>query len=187
MKIVQRKPKLSKFLDYFKEATGFSCNLNFDIEGTLPYSSYYILFSKMFFQEAINSCNIPLSEKDVNETLTMIDDAMYDSSLIRGLRKAIEIQSPILYRDEEEPVKLNVEYVKNIKILTSFPIPSPKYVNNSLIHLLGVIPIDIINNIHLLSVENGLWSAIYNLPYPLVESWKWIWDLNWATLIQFSN
>ncbi|ARM77099.1 hypothetical protein B6F84_06690 [Acidianus manzaensis] len=187
MKRIARKPKIRKFLEYFKEATGFSCDIDFDIDGVLPYSSYYVLFSEMFFREAISECHIPLNERDIIETLIMIDDAIYDSSLVRGLRKALEIGSPILYRDNEEPVKLNLQNIKKLSILTSFPISSPAYINNSLIHLIGTLPIDIANNVQLISVENGLWSAIYNLPYPLVKSWKWIWDLKWATLIQFSN
>lgn len=188
IKKVNKKPRLKNFLEYFKEATGFYCNIDIDIEGNLPFSSYYILFSELFFNEAVNSCKLPLTKKEIEETLTMIDDAMFDSPLIRGLRTAKQLNSPILYRDNEDPVELNLNNLKNINILESFPIRSIKYIDNSIIHLAGLLPIEISEDIDdLSSVENGLWSSLYGFPYPVVPKWKWIWDLNWATLIEFLN
>lgn len=186
IKKVNRKPRFKEFLEYFKDATGFYCNIDFDIEGNIPFSSYYVLFSEMFFNEAIKICNIPITKKEIVETLKMIDDAIYDLPLIRGLRIAREIKSSILYRDGEEPIRLNLS-LKRVSILQSFPIQTLRYIDNSVIHLAGLLPIEISENIDLYSIENGLWSLLYGLPYPLVPKWKWIWDLKWATLIEFSN
>lgn len=187
IKKVNRKPKLKQFLEYLRDATGFYCDASVDIEGNLPFSSYYILFSEIFLTEAIKVCELPITKREMEETLKMIDDAIYDSPLIRGLRMARNLDSSILYRDGEEPVILNFS-VEKVNVLEFFPISSPRYVDNSVIHLTGILPIKILNDVNnLLSVENGLWSSLYNLPYPTVPRWKWIWDLNWATLIEFSN
>ncbi len=183
VKEVKRKPRMDKFLDYFREATGFSCNIEYDIEGNLPFSSYYIYVTRKIVEIAVNTCEIPMNEKDINETLEMIDDAMFDSRLIRALRKAQELGSAILYRDGEDPVPLTEKEVK-INLLTSFPLPKPIFLESSLIHLAGILPVEISKNPDLIRFENGLWSSIYGLSYPMNNNWKWIWDLNWASLIE---
>jgi hypothetical protein len=127
-----------------------------------------------------------MNENDVKETLEMIDDAMFDSRLIRALRKAQELNLPILYRDREDPVPLSEKEVR-INLLTSFPLPKPRFLESSLIHLAGILPVEISKDSSLIQFENGLWSSLYGLPYPMNNSWKWIWDLNWASLIELLN
>ncbi|MCY0873317.1 MAG: hypothetical protein OWQ47_00040 [Acidianus infernus] len=183
---VKRKPKIDKFLEYFREATGFSCNIDYDIEGNLPFSSYYVYVTRKLVDLSINKCEIPMNENDVRETLEMIDDAMFDSRLIRALRKAQELNSPILYRDGEDPVPLSGKEVR-INLLTSFPLPKPRFLESSLIHLAGILPVEISKDSSLIQFENGLWSSLYGLPYPMNNNWKWIWDLKWASLIELLN
>ncbi|MEM0362684.1 MAG: hypothetical protein QXH75_02600, partial [Sulfolobaceae archaeon] len=122
--------------------------------------------------------------------ITLIDEALFPNNyLIKALRTAQQYNSQILYREGEEPIEVSIKPLK-IKVLTSYPFYSkPRYVDNSLIHLLGVIPLKYIkdNLIDVVQLENGLWSAIYSFPYPQVKNWKWIWDLNLVTLIEFSS
>ncbi|MEM0373932.1 MAG: hypothetical protein QXO96_05200, partial [Sulfolobales archaeon] len=60
-------------------------------------------------------------------------------------------------------------------------------IDNSLVHLVGVLPIYYVQerDYKYIQLEKGLWSGIYGLPFPLEKNLKWIWDGNYASLIEF--
>ena len=180
-----------QFAEEFNEAVGFNCAKPSEYwDQSIPFSSYYVYLTNQIAQKSIEKCNLPISEKEKFEIITLIDEALFPNNyLIKALRTAQQYNSQILYREGEEPIEVSVKPLK-IKVLTSYPFYSkPRYIDNSLIHLLGVIPLKYIkdNLIDVVQLENGLWSAIYSFPYPQVKNWKWIWDLNLVTLIEFSS
>jgi hypothetical protein len=131
-----------------------------------------------------------MSEDEKFEILHLVDEAIFpQNSLVKALRTSQQLNSPILFRDGEEPIRIQLESIK-IKVVSSYPFDgNPKYLDNSLIHLTGIIPVEYAESKarNLIEFENGLWSAIYSLPYLKINNWKWIWDLNWLTIIEFSN
>jgi len=179
----------SEFVEQFNEAIGFNCaKANEYWDTSFPFSSYYIYVTNEIAEKAINECNIPIDRKEKFDVLHLIDEALFPSNyIIKALRTAQELDSSILYREGEEPVKIMNKPFK-IRTILSFPIDyRVKYIDNSIIHLVGIIPIEYVesNSIELIEIENGLWSALYSLPYPSVKNWKWIGDVNWVTLIEF--
>ncbi|MBB5253376.1 hypothetical protein [Sulfurisphaera ohwakuensis] len=175
-----------QFFTYFKEATGFECNVNLNLRGKIPYATKYVYLSQLYFQEAIKKCSLPISNEEMNDILSMIDDAIYNSELIRGLRRALILGKDILYRDEEDPVPINLKKFK-IELLYSYPLPDNyNYIDNSLIHLLGILPVEFAEtqDVNLIRVENGLWFSLYSIPSPVRLDWKIIWDLNYASVIE---
>ncbi|BCU69188.1 hypothetical protein [Stygiolobus caldivivus] len=186
--VKEGKTKLpSKFFELFEEATGFKCDISIGFDKYLPFSSSYIYLSDLFFRKSIEECDIPISENEIQETLSMIDDALFDSELIRALRAAFKLGVPVLYRDEEEPIRLSLSNFPSL-YLFSYPLDlsSLRYVDNSLIHLVGMIPLDYVEtkDTNLLGVENGLWTSLYGIPFVLRKDWKLIWDLNYVTAIE---
>ncbi len=181
----------NKFAKEFNEATGFDCAKGYEYWNySFPFSSYYVYITDKISTEAIDRCNIPISDDERYEIIQLIDEALFpENSVIKALRISRRLGKQILFRNGEEPVEVNIKSLK-VKVLYSFPLGNnPNYIDNSLIHLLGVIPIEFVetNVINLIQFENGLWSAIYSLSFPQVKNWKWIWDVNWVTLIEFSN
>jgi len=187
IRLINRKPRfdISKI---FKEATGFDCKFNIDIEGNLPFSSYYITVTKFLIDNAIGTCELPITLDEENEIIRMIDDALYNSELIRALRTSQLMNSSILYRDNEDPVKISFPSLK-MRVLYSFPIHVRNDLDNSMIHTIGIIPVRFSEkfSFDLITLENGLWYSLYSIFSPYINNWKIIWDLNWATFIEFSN
>ncbi|BFH72465.1 hypothetical protein SJAV_04090 [Sulfurisphaera javensis] len=185
--ITNETPDLpQEFFEYFKEATGFECTVNVNLKGKIPFVSKYVYLSYLYFKEAIKKCNLPISDNEMNDVLIMIDDTLYNSEVIRGLRKALLMGKDILYRDGEDPVEVNVKKFK-IQLLYSYPIPqSFNYIDNSLIHLVGILPVEFAEtqDLNLIRMENGLWFSLYSIPPPIRLDWKIIWDLNWASVIE---
>ena len=186
--IVEEPPDLpAEFFENFKEATGFLCKVNVNIKGKVPYSSKYVYLSYLYFKKSIEKCELPISNEEMSEILEMIDDSIYNSELIRGLRKALLLNKDILYRDGEDPVPVNIRKFR-VELIYSYPIDlsSPNYVDNSLIHLLGMLPVEFAetNDLNLIKVENGLWFSLYSIPSPTRPDWKIIWDLNNASVIE---
>ena len=180
--------KLPKqFFELFEEATGFKCNVSVSLDKPVPFSSAYVYLSDQYFRKSIKECELPITEEEAQDTLSMIDDALFNSELIRALRTAFKLAVPILYRDEEEPIRLSFPNFK-ARYLFSFPfdLSSLRYIDNSLVHLVGMIPLDFVEtkDKNLLSVENGLWSSIYGIPFVQRGDWKLIWDLNYVTAIE---
>ncbi|WP_246252858.1 hypothetical protein [Acidianus brierleyi] len=187
IRLIDRKPRID-ISKIFKEATGFECKFNIDIENNLPFSSYYVIITKFLIDRAIGTCELPITLDEENEIMRMIDDALYDSELIRALRTAQFMNSSILYRDNEDPVKISFPSLK-IRVLYSFPIRIRDDLDNSIIHTLGMIPVKFSEKFSpdLVNLENGLWHSLYSIFSPYTNNWKIIWDLNWATFIEFSN
>jgi hypothetical protein len=187
LKIVKREPRVD-ISKIFKEATGFDCKFNLDIEGSLPFSSYYIIVTKFLIDRAIGICELPITLDEENEIIRMIDDALYNSELIRALRTSQFMNSSILYRDNEDPIKISFPSLK-MRTLYSFPIQIRNDLDNSIIHTIGMIPVKFSEkfSIDLVKLENGLWYSLYSIFSPYINNWKIIWDLNWATFIEFSN
>lgn len=187
IRLINRKPRfdISKI---FKEATGFDCKFNIDIEGNLPFSSYYVIVTKFLIDNAIGTCELPITLDEENEIISMIDDALYNSELIRALRTSQLMNSSILYRDNEDPVKISFPSLK-MRVLYSFPIHVRNDLDNSMIHTIGIIPVKFSEkfSFDLITLENGLWYSLYSIFSPYINNWKIIWDLNWATFIEFSN
>ena len=176
----------SDFFKLFEEATGFKCDIHLDLKGNIPYSSKYVYLSEIYFRRAIELCELPIKENELWDILYMIDDSMFNSELIRGLRTAMRLGSSILYRDTEEPITVSLP-ILNARFLFSFPINfNFNYVDNSLIHLLGILPIEFVEtkDFTLFQVENGLWYSVYGIPIPNVKGWKLIWDLNYVAGIE---
>jgi len=172
----------------FKEATGFECKVDLDVEGDIPFSSYYVLVSKLLVDRAIEKCDIPINEDEKFETLRLIDDALFDSRLIRALRAAQRLNVSLLYRDNEEPVPVDFAEIRMRKI-ASYPIEVKSDVENSVVHTIGLIPVLFSQGItkELVEQENGIWHSLYSIHVPYINNWKVIWDLNWATIIEFSS
>jgi len=186
--IVEEPPDLPKeFFEDFKEATGFSCQVNINVRGKIPFSTKYVYLSYLYFKKAIEKCKLPISNEEMYEILEMIDESLYDLELIRGLRKALLLNKDILYRDGEDPVPVIIKRFK-AELIFSYPIDfsSPNYIDNSLIHLLGLLPVEFAetNDLNLIKVENGLWFSLYSIPSPIRSDWKIIWDLNNASFIE---
>ena len=176
-----------KFYDLFEEATGFKCNISLAFDKHVPYSSSYIYLSDLYFRRSVKECEIPILEEEIQDTLLMIDDALFDSELIRALRYAFKVGVPVLYRDEEEPIRLSLPNFTST-YLFSYPVDlsSVRYIDNSLVHLIGMIPLDFVEtrDLNLLYVENGLWESLYGIPFVTRKDWKLIWDLNYVTAIE---
>ncbi|NON62236.1 hypothetical protein [Acidianus sp. RZ1] len=171
---------------YFKDATGFSPTTFYTINGEIPLSSKYILSTEMTLKEMMRKLGINISKEEFFQILNLIDEVAFDSEVIRGMRKSMEANSSLLYRDLEDPVLVKFP-VLNIKALMSYPLGDPVYKDNALIHLTGYLPSAIAEGkTFLISVENGLWGSLYSLPILNVKNWKWIWDLNYSTLISFN-
>jgi len=186
--IVEEPPELpNEFFDNFREATGFSCNVNINLKGKIPFSSKYVYLSYLYFKKSIEKCKLPISDEEMNNVLEMIDDSLYNSELIRGLRKALLLNKDILYRDGEDPVTVNPRKFK-VELIYSYPIDlsSFTYIDNSLVHLLGILPVEFAetSDLNLIRVENGLWFSLYSIPSPTRLDWKVIWDLNNASVIE---
>lgn len=181
-------PNLPKeFFEYFKEATGFECKVNINLEGNIPFSSRYVYLTYLYFKEAISRCQLPISDKEMIEILQMIDDALYNSELIRGLRKALLLGKDILYRDGEDPVEVSNVKKFRIELLYSYPLQENfNFIDNSLVHLLGILPVEFseTQDLSLIKVENGLWFSLYSIPPPVRLDWKIIWDLKYASVIE---
>ncbi|AHC50612.1 hypothetical protein SUSAZ_00430 [Sulfolobus acidocaldarius SUSAZ] len=182
-------PLLTDFKSLFKEATGFECKVLLDITGSpTPLSSSYIYLSELFFRKAIEKCELPLSEEEMWDTLKMIDDVLYNSPLIRALRTSMRMGSGILYRDGEDPIPVSLPEM-SASLLFKYPIPnSPLFIDNSLIHLLGILPVEFAEtkDLGLFNVENGLWNSLYKISIPSKDRWKLIWDLKYVTGIEVS-
>ncbi|AKA73414.1 hypothetical protein SULI_05315 [Saccharolobus solfataricus] len=182
---------IRQFIMQFNEAVGFEC-IKEEVywDSSIPFSSYYIYITDKLANDAIRRCGIPISEDERFEILHLVDEAIFPQNfLVKALRTSLQLNSPILFRDGEEPITVQLEPIR-IKIISSYPFDNnPKYLDNSLVHLAGIIPVEYIESKsrNLIEVENGLWSAIYSLPYLQINNWKWIWDLNWVTIIEFSN
>ncbi|WP_338599555.1 hypothetical protein V6M85_10140 [Sulfolobus tengchongensis] len=182
---------IDDFLTQFNEAIGFECaSEKKQWDASIPFSSYYIYITNEIAEDSIRKCGIPIDEKEKFEILHLIDEALFPQNyLVKALRTAQQLDAQILYREGEEPVEVSLKKIV-IKTLSSFPLDqNPRYMDNSLIHLVGILPVEYAESrsVDLIQVENGLWSAIYSLPYLYIKSWKWIWDLNWVTLIEFSS
>jgi hypothetical protein len=172
----------------FREATGFECKFNLDVEGDIPFSSYYVIVSKLLVERAIEKCAIPINEDEKFETLRLIDDALFDSRLIRALRTAQRLNVNLLYRDDEDPVPVDFAEI-HVRKIASYPIEVKGEVENSVVHTIGVIPVLFSQGIkkELVEQENGIWHSLYSIRVPYINNWKVIWDLNWATIIEFSS
>ncbi len=181
------KPKVD-ISSLFKEATGFDCRFDLDVEGDIPFSSYYVYLTKLLVDGAVEKCEIPITEEEKFETLSLIDAALFDSRLIRALRTAQRLNSSLLYRDNEDPVAVDLAEI-SVRKIASFPIEVKDDVDNSVIHTIGLIPIKLAQGItqELVDLENGIWHSLYSIRVPYVNNWKVIWDLNWATIIEFSS
>lgn len=185
--IMEEPPDLPEdFFRNFKEATGFECHVNVNLNGKIPYSTKYVYLSYLYFNKAREKCQLPISDEEMYDILQMIDDSLYNSELIRGLRTALKLNKDILYRDGEEPVTVNVRKFK-VELVYSFPFNyNFNYIDNSLVHLLGMLPVEFAEtqDLNLIRFENGLWLSLYSIPSPTRLDWKVIWDLNNASVIE---
>ncbi|QGA55108.1 hypothetical protein GFS03_11235 [Sulfolobus sp. E5-1-F] len=191
LKIFVKTEAIDQFIRQFNEAIGFQCVRKEEYwDSSVPFSSYYIYITEKLANDAAKNCEVPISEEEKFEILHLVDEAIFpQNSLVKALRTSQQLNSPILFRDGEEPIRLQYEPIK-IKVVSSYPFDgNPKHLDNSLIHLTGIIPVEYAESKtrNLIEFENGLWSAIYSLPYLQINNWKWIWDLNWLTIIEFSN
>ncbi|ADB87966.1 hypothetical protein [Saccharolobus islandicus] len=191
LNIFVKTEAIGQFIRQFNEAIGFQCVKEEEYwDSSIPFSSYYIYVTEKLANDAIRNCEVPMSEDEKFEILHLVDEAIFpQNSLVKALRTSQQLNSPILFRDGEEPIRIQLESIK-IKVVSSYPFDgNPKYLDNSLIHLTGIIPVGYAESKarNLIEFENGLWSAIYSLPYLKINNWKWIWDLNWLTIIEFSN
>ncbi len=184
----------SEFFETFKEATGFSCKKAEEIINnerySIPFSSYYIFASKRYVDLSIELCDLPISEDEKFEILNLIDDALFDSSLIKALRTAQKNNHSLLYREGEEPVFVEASGLV-LKYLGYFPlIEDVRYIDDALIHLSGTLVLDFVTSFSekLIDVENSLWDLIYGLKVPYSASkFKWIWDDKYASIVEIIN
>jgi hypothetical protein len=182
-KFVKRKPiRFEKFSKYVEEYSGSKCNPDIDIEGSLPFSTYYILLSK----KIVDICLSFLNDKEKLEVLKDLDYIAFDSELIRALRTSQEYNKSILYRDGEAPIIVDYELGK-INIIIQFPLLSYTEGDDAITHLAGILPIRYLEtkDLEVIRLENGLWHSLYGLPSPNRKNWKWIWDLSYVSLIEF--
>jgi len=178
-------PELSEFYNGLEEYTGIKCNTYLDIKSDkLPYSVRYVYLTK----KIVDYCYSFLNEKEKFEMLNDLDLVLYNSPLIRALRASQFHSSPILYREGEDIVKLKLNSFLKVTLIYRHPLLELKEaIDNSLVHLLGIIPIYYSQDkdYKYIQLENGLWSGLYGVFFPLKKNWKWIWDGNFISLIEF--
>lgn len=173
----------SRFSELVKEATGFEPTplLGADI----PLASQYAVMSL----ESLKALGrrISLTEEEVWETLDLVDEVMFEYYVIKAVRHVQRKGTPILYREAEDPVQVKTASL-TVRKLMSYPLVRPSYVDNSVIHLAGMLPVLLSEGIDQANVnlENGLWKLLYDLNTP-PGRFKWVWDMQWASLIELLN
>ena len=184
--IFTNKPStfLMEFYEKLEEYTGMKCNIFLDLSNNkLPISTKYVTLSK----EIVEICYNFLTEREKFEILSDLDFVLHNNTLIKALRLSQIYKTPLLYREGEEPVKLDFDLIK-ASVIQKYPISElVNAIDNSLVHLVGVLPIYYVQerDYKYIQLEKGLWSGIYGLPFPLEKNLKWIWDGNYASLIEF--
>lgn len=173
----------ASFLEIFKEATGFN-PIPIRI-GDIPLISQYAVASLQAIRHL--SDKLELTEEEVWSTLDLIDQAMFNFDVLKGIRYVQRFSSSILYRSSEDPVIVNVKPLK-VRKLMSYPIDEPRFLDSSIVHLSGFLPVKLSSDFSEANVdaENGLWRMLYGLPAP-PGKFKWVWDLNWASLLELLN
>ncbi|EHP68558.1 hypothetical protein MetMK1DRAFT_00029990 [Metallosphaera yellowstonensis MK1] len=174
-----------KFKVLVREATGFSPK-PMRVPACMPLSSQYVLGSKLAMDYIAKL--VGLSSEEVSQTLEMLDEAMFGVPVLKALRISQDKGKSLLFRDGEDPIYVEFPAVE-IKVLAYFPLTEVGSVDSSIIHLAGITPVRVAQNPDSDSVrmENGLWFSLFGLPIPKVDRWKWTWDLEWASLLEYSN
>ncbi|AWS00633.1 hypothetical protein DFR87_07780 [Metallosphaera hakonensis JCM 8857 = DSM 7519] len=172
-----------RFAELVIEATGFSPKPL--LVGDMPLVSQYALGSLIAMRNL--GKRLSLSEDEIWETLELIDSTMFESYVWKGVRYMQRTGTPILYRNLEDPVPVKLGHFFIRKIM-SFPISTPRFMDGSLTHLAGLIPVYMADKVtdDLVDAENGLWKILHGLTTP-PGNFKWVWDLRWSTLIELLN
>jgi hypothetical protein len=179
----------NKIAEVLKQATGFNLKTYPSLNCDLPFSSLYVVLSELMLTTLSKESGLNMADHEIRELLEMIDLSLFDSPLVRGLRRAQSIGSSVLYRDRDDPVTVDFPPLL-ITILSSKKLSTRvRFMDSSLVHLLGVIPVKLAESkdLSLFGFENGLWSSIYSLECPSEHNLKWIWDLDSASLVEVSK
>ncbi|BBL48290.1 MULTISPECIES: hypothetical protein [Metallosphaera] len=172
-----------QFSELVKEATGFTPPV---VQGVdIPVASQYAITSLEALR--ILGKRISLTEDEIWETLEMVDEAMFNYYALKAMRQVQRSGTPILYREAEDPVQVRIP-ILTVRKLMSYPLEKPSYLDNSVVHLVGIIPVllsERIDEVNM-NLENGLWKSLYGLNTP-PGKYKWVWDLGWASLIELLN
>ncbi|QKQ99724.1 hypothetical protein GWK48_04370 [Metallosphaera tengchongensis] len=179
---VEKPSWWERFRDTFKEATGFS-PLEVKLP-QIPMLSQYVYGSLIAMEDLANK--ISLAKNEIWDVLDLIDQALFDLGVLRGMRKVQRESTSILYREGEDPIEVRIK-LPRVKFLFKYPLPEALSLDNALTHFAGLITVKMSEGLSddLIRSENGLWHVIYGLPTPYFGKWKWIWDSIWACLVEF--
>ena len=187
-----RNPYLIAFLDFtgeekeysfgleelFKEATGFDCGPDRVSLPPMPEVSAYIVSSKIYVEDAVKRCKLPITEKEIADVLKEFDEVLFPSQATEALRRASLKGSPLLFRKGEREVPIEFPTLK-ARLVAEHALPEGIfYIDDSLIHLAGYLPLELYEtrDLKLLRVDNYLWQVVYNVRAPPRDDWKLIWD-----------
>ncbi|BBG24647.1 hypothetical protein IC006_1978 [Sulfuracidifex tepidarius] len=184
--------KVVDFIKIMEEATGFSCKVNPRGLSNSPLATSYVFSTREVIESFIN-CGVPATVEEMNEIAYEIDGLLFpdDKDMLKALRLTMEIGTPILFREGDEAVPIGNSF--SARSIAFHPRDTPNFVDNSLIHLVGITAIEISQKLSendvssLFRFENGVWSAVYSLPVPEMSMVKWSWDLQGASLIELSR
>ncbi len=184
--------KVSEFIKMMEEATGFSCRSEPKGLSYSPFATSYVFSTHEVIEDFIK-CGVPATIGEMNEIAYEIDELLFpeDKDMLKALRLTMQTGSPILFREGDEPVPVN--NVFSIRQIAFQPRGKPNFVDNSLVHLVGITAIEVGRSLteegisSLFRFENGIWSAVYSVPVPEIAMVKWSWDLQGASLIELSR
>lgn len=174
------------FLRLAEEATGLKMKRCLKAQTELPSLTQYVVESYYTIKTSLEEENIEISKDEIWEILDMIDSSIGHHSIIKGFRWAQRLERPILFREGEEPITVELPFY-TLDLMTCLDLGEPTISDDSFTHVIGIVPIKYAETMAdtYVSVENGLWYSIYRLPspYPLLTDLKWIWDSRKACLV----
>lgn len=174
-----------RFKELVKEATGFPSK-QVRVPSCMPISAQYIFASTEALSDIARV--VSLKPDEIPQISEMLDEAMFGKAILKGLRLSQEKGRSLLFREGEDPVYLDLPTLR-VRSLAYFPLEEIENADSSVIHLAGTTPIKMAESLdsNSIQMENGLWNSLYGLPLPRATRWKWIWDLEWASLIEYSS
>ena len=196
-----RNPHLVVFLDFvgetkeysfglrdlFKEATGFDCGDDKFSLPLMPEVSAYIVASTLYVENAVEECELPLTNKDKIDILREFDEVLFPSHQTEALRRASIRGKSILFRKGEREVEVDFPRLKARLIAEHYLTEGIVYVDDSVVHLAGYLPIELYEtrDFRLLKVDDTVWQIVYGIKPPPREDWKLIWDFDKVATIEF--